>query len=245
MKKIIAALAAALVAVFSCGAAFADAEWDAFVAEMESRMKIKEEGEAAYTRIALLAPAGSDAELFKLSMNAPSVETRAAAGAALVKKWFPDGDPANWEQIEGFTSPGSYVPRQIVAVNALYNAVAALTDLPDGKYAAAWLMTRFGSTSRAKLIFIDSMPAQFRETLDRLIAETGMPGAWETTRIEGPWPFVPVFNGWVRRERAITEGYQFFDGFARAASNGQYAWDRVNGFVYRVYDPSDVDYNID
>ena len=79
----------------------------------------------------------------------------------------------------------------------------------------------------------------------RLIAETGMPGAWETTRIEGPWPFVPVFNGWVRRERAITEGYQFFDGFARAASNGQYAWDRVNGFVYRVYDPSDVDYNID
>ena len=45
MKKIIAALAAALVAVFSCGAAFADAEWDAFVAEMESRMKIKEEGE--------------------------------------------------------------------------------------------------------------------------------------------------------------------------------------------------------
>ena len=114
MKKIIAALAAALVAVFSCGAAFADAEWDAFVAEMESRMKIKEEGEAAYTRIALLAPAGSDAELFELSMNAPSVDTRAAAGAALVKKWFPDGDPANWEQIDGFTSPGSFVPRQIV-----------------------------------------------------------------------------------------------------------------------------------
>lgn len=245
MKKFIAALAAVLVAAFSCGAAFADAEWDAFVAEMESRMKIKEEGEAAYTRIALLAPAGSDAELFELSMNAPSVETRAAAGAALVKKWFPDGDPANWEQIEGFASPGSYVPRQIVAVNALCNAVAALTELPEGKYAAAWLMTRFGSTSRAKLIFIDSMPAQFRETLDRLIAETGMPGAWETTRVEGPWPFVPVFNGWVRRERAITEGYQFFDGFAKAAPNGPYAWDRAHGFVYRVYDPSDVDYNID
>ena len=135
MKKIIAALAAALVAVFSCGAAFADAEWDAFVAEMESRMKIKEEGEAAYTRIALLAPAGSDAELFELSMNAPSVDTRAAAGAALVKKWFPDGDPANWEQIDGFTSPGSFVPRQIVAVNVLYNAVTALSGLPDGKYA--------------------------------------------------------------------------------------------------------------
>ena len=138
MKKIIAALAAALVAVFSCGAAFADAEWDAFVAEMESRMKIKEEGEAAYTRIALLAPAGSDAELFELSMNAPSVDTRAAAGAALVKKWFPDGDPANWEQIDGFTSPGSFVPRQIVAVNALYNAVTALSELPDGNYAAEY-----------------------------------------------------------------------------------------------------------
>lgn len=245
MKKVIAALAAALVALFSCGAAFADAKWDAFVADMESRLKIKEEGEAAYTRIALLAPAGSDAELFRLSMNAPSVETRAAAGAALVKKWFPDGDPANWEQISGFTSPGSYVPRQIAAVNALYSAVAALTELPEGKYAAAWLMTRFGSTSRAKLIFIDSMPARFRETLDRLIAETGLPGAWETTRLEGPWPFVPVFNGGVSRERAITEGYQFFDGFGMAAPNGQYAWDRANGFVYKVYDPDAVIFDFD
>lgn len=245
MKKIIAALAAALVALFSCGAAFADAEWDAFVAEMESRMKIKEEGEAAYTRIALLAPAGSDAELFALSMNAPSAETRAAAGAALVKKWFPDGDPANWEKVNGFMSAGSYVPRQIVAVNALYNAVTALSELPDGKYAAAWLMTRFASTSRAKLIFIDSMPAPFRETLDRLIAETGMPGAFETTRVEGPWPFVPVFNGWVRRERAITEGYQFLDGYGGAAPNGPYAWDRAHGYVYKVYDPSDVDFDFD
>ena len=96
----------------------------------------------------MLAPAGSDAELFALSMNAPSAETRAAAGAALVKKWFPDGDPANWEKVNGFMSAGSYVPRQIVAVNALYNAVTALSELPDGKYAAAWLMTRFASTSR-------------------------------------------------------------------------------------------------
>lgn len=240
-----ALFAAAAMSVFSCGAAFADAEWDSFVAEMESRMKIKEEGESAYTRIALLAPQGSDAELFRLSTEAPSVETRAAAGAALVKKLFPDGDPANWEMVSGFIGGGSYVPRQIVAVNALYNAVTALSELSDGKYAAAWLMTRFGSTSRAKLIFIDSMPAQFRETLDRLIAETGMPGAWETTRIEGPWPFVPVFNGWVRREKAIAEGYQFLDGFGGVAPNGPYAWDRVHGYVYKVFDPSDVDYDVD
>lgn len=241
MKKFIAA-AVVLLAVLSCGAAFADDRWDALVAEMESRIKIKEEGESVYTRIALLAPAGSDRELFALSLKAPSPETRAAAGAALVKKWFPGGDPANWESVKGFWESGNYVPFQIVAVNALFNAVTALTEMPDGKYAAAWLMTRFASSPRATLIFIDSMPAPFRKTLDRLIAETGMPGAWETTRIEGPYPFVPLYNGWVKTDTAMTRGYQFLDGLGRVAQYGQFAWDRVNGFVYEVFDPAEEDF---
>ena len=59
MKKIIAALAAALVAVFSCGAAFADAEWDAFVAEIAKSafaLKCTATAQGAAGRIAAKLP---------------------------------------------------------------------------------------------------------------------------------------------------------------------------------------------
>ena len=76
MKKIIAlvTLTAALAAVF-CGAVLA-ADWDAFVAQMESREKIKSEGPAFLERIALLAPEGSERELWELSCSAPSLMFR-------------------------------------------------------------------------------------------------------------------------------------------------------------------------
>ncbi|MDO5115617.1 MAG: hypothetical protein Q4D58_05920 [Synergistaceae bacterium] len=238
MKKTAALVILLLTALICCGAASADDRWDKMVAQMESREKIRNEGPAFLSQIALLAPAGSDAELWRLSYSAPSLQTAAAAGVALVKKWFPDGDPANWEEVVGFFPSNSYVPRQLVAVNALFNAVSALSRMEEGKYAAAWLMLRFGESSRGRLIFIYNMPEQFRKTLDRLIAETSMPGYWESDKIEGPWPFVPRYNGTVLYDRAVTENYQFLNGMGGIAGSGPYAWDRARGFVYRVIDPN-------
>lgn len=238
MKKIfVLMLAAALAAVF-CGAAAAGDDWDTFVAQMENRQKIKSEGPAFYDQIALLAPAGSERELWELSCSAPNLQTRAAASAALVKKWFPEGDPANWQQVTGFFPPASYVPRQIVAVNALFNAVTALSQMPEGKYAAAYLMRQFAQSSMGKLIFIDNMPAPFRKTLDSLLAETDMGGYWASSKIEGPYPFVPVYNGVRTYDYAMSRGFQFLNGFGGIAESGPYAWDRANGFVYRLVDPS-------
>lgn len=238
MKKIIAlvTLTAALAAVF-CGAVLA-ADWDAFVAQMESRGKIKSEGPAFLERIALLAPEGSERELWELSCSAPSLQTRAAASTALVKKWFPEGDPANWQRVTGFFPPSSYVPKQIAAVNALFNAVTALSQMPDGKYAAAYLMRQFAQSSMGKLVFIGNMPAQFRKTLDSLIAETDMGGDWTSDKIEGPYPFVPVYNGVRTYDYAVSRGLQFLDGFGGISASGPYAWDRARGTVYRIVDPS-------
>lgn len=238
MKKLIALMTAAVLAAAFCGTAFAGDDWDTLVAQMESRQKIKTEGPAFLAQIALLAPSGSDRELWELSCSAPAVQTRAAASAALVKKWFPEGDPANWQQVKGFFPPSSYVPRQIVAVNALFNAVTALSQMPEGKYAAAWLMRQFAQSSMGKLIFIDNMPAPFRKTLDELIAETGMGGYWASSKIEGPYPFVPVYGGVRTYDYAVSRGLQFLDGFGGVSVSGPYAWDRARGAVYRIVDPS-------
>ena len=231
-----------LIALLCCAlpAAAADpAGWDKFVEREMAREKIREEGPAYFSRTALLAPEGSDIDLWQMSCAAPTQEVRAAAASALVKKWFPDGDPANWEAVRGFFPASSYVPKQIVAVNALFNAVDALARSEEGKYAAAWLMMRFASSSRAKLLFIEEMPEYFRKVLDELIAEVKMPGDWSSKRIEGPYPFVPSYDGVRTINYAITNGLQFVDGAGGLASFGSYAWDRANGRIYKVEDPDD------
>ena len=240
MKKFIALAAAALVAMSGTpSAAPADTCWDEFVAREAEREKIHAEGPEYFSKIALLAPQGGDAELWRLSCSAPTQEMRAAASAALVKKWFPGGDPANWESVTGFFPSSSFTPKQLVAVNALFNAVDALSRVEGGKYSAAWLMTRFAKSSRAKLCFIDEMPEYFRKVLDDLIAETKMPGDWSSSRIAGPYPFVPLYGGERSMSYATANGLQFLDGAGAVANFGPYAWYRARGFVYRIVDRSD------
>ncbi|MBQ9882504.1 MAG: hypothetical protein IJM42_07855 [Synergistes sp.] len=238
IRKLFASVMLTVLLCSALPAAAADpAGWDEFVEREMAREKIREEGPGYFSRTALLAPEGSDAELWQLSLAAPTPEVRAAAACALVNKWFPDGDPANWEAVRGFLPASSYVPKQIVAVNALFNAVDALRYSQEGKYAAAWLMMRFASSSRAKLLFIEEMPQYFRNVLDELLAEVKMPGDWSSKKIEGPYPFVPLYDGIRTVNYAITNGLQFIDGTGGLASFGYYAWDRANGLVYRVEDP--------
>ncbi|MEG1823323.1 MAG: hypothetical protein RRY12_05835 [Cloacibacillus sp.] len=240
MKKINSVIALAmLAAAFFAVQAEAAQSWDQFVQQMEMQQKIKSEGPQYLATIAAQAPAGSDMELWKLSCSAPDLATRAAASVALVNRWFPNGDPAQWQQVTGFFPQTSYIPRQIVAVNAIFNAVTALSQMPEGKFAAAYLMTRFGQSSMGRLVFIDTTSAAFRKTLDNLIAETAMTGFWGSSTIEGPYPFVPVYNGSVTMNRAISNNYQFLDGFGGIATMGPYAWDRVHGYVYQIIEPGE------
>lgn len=240
IKKLFASVM--LLALLACAqpAAAADpAGWDEFVEREAAREKIREEGPAVFSRTALLAPQGSDYDLWQLSCAAPTAEVRAAAACALVEKWFPEGDPANWQEVSGFFPGSSFVPKQIYAVNALFNAVDALMRVEGGKYAAAWLMMRFASSSRAKLYFIEEMPEYFRSVLDELIAEVKMPGDWSSKKTEGPYPFVPSYDGVRSVNYAITNGLQFIDGAGRLSSFGSYAWDRARARIYEVVDPNE------
>lgn len=247
MKKMIA-LAAALTTLLAAGAAFAQeasqpAGWDQFVAQMAQQQQIKN-GEAIVEQLAAAAPQVSDKELWKLSCSAPDLRTQAAASLALVKKLFPNGDPSQWENVSGFFPPSSYMPLQLVAVNALFNAVTAMTDMTgdqEALYGAAWLMTQFGKSSSGKLIFIDNMPQHFRTTLDKLIAATNLPGLWSSSKIEGPWPFVPTYQGTIPDSLAFGNNYQFLNGWGQIANFGGYAWNRAQGYVYQVISSDDND----
>ena len=225
----------ALMLVCCAVPAFAAQNWDEFAARMEMKQQIKDKGPQIMAQVAAQAPALSDKELWKLSCSAPDVQQQAAASVALINKWFPNGDPSQWQQVTGFFPQTSYVPRQIVAINVLFNAVTALSQTPDGKMAAAYLLEMFQKSSLGMITFIGTMPAQFRKTLDALAADTGMiPEMWESKTIEGPYPFVPVYNGYTTYDRAVERNYQFIDGWGGIAANGSYAWDRAHGYIYQV-----------
>ena len=237
MKKL-HALILSLILIASFGtAAVADEDWDSFVARMKQQEMIKTEGAAYLEQLAAMVPNADYIGLWQISCSAPSLKDRAAAGYALVLNLFPNGDPARWQEVQGFFPPGSYVPAQIVAVNALFNTVIALTQMPEGKYSAAFLMKRFSQSARGMLIFIETTPAVFRETLDTLIAETGLDGDWTTKKVEGIYPFVPVYNGMRTEQFAVTNKLIFLNGYGGVAQNGPFAWDKLRGYVYRIVAP--------
>lgn len=241
MKKIITIFAVCIAtAAFAFPAFAASQDWDQFVASMQQRENIKTTGPQILAQVSAQAPAVSDKELWKLSCSAPTAEQQAAASVALVNRWFPNGDPSQWEKVNGFFPPSSYTPLQIVAVNALFNAVTALSQIPDGKYAAAYLMNTFSQSALGMITFIETMPAPFRKTLDSLIAETGMqPEKWASTTIEGPYPFVPVYNWYTTYSNAVSNNFQFLNGWGGIAGSGPYAWDRVHGYIYQIMESGD------
>lgn len=249
MKKITAILCVlALVACFCGAASAASMDWDTLVTQMEEKEKVYSVGPEFFEKMAEQAPDENEVTLWKLSCSAKLPEERAAASAALVKGLFPEGNPSRWEEVNGFFPTGTYVPRQLVAVNALFNAVMEFMRLEDGKYTAAWLMKEFVKSSRARVIFIDNMPEAFRETLDELLAQVYMGGAWESSKIQGPYPFVPVYGGKCTTTYAIDHHLQFMDGLcgvARSTGSGYYGWDREKGYIYRIVDFGDTDPKFD
>ena len=231
MKKIIAALAAALVALFSCGAAFADAEWDAFVAEMESRMKIKEEGEAAYTRIALLAPAGSDAELFALSMNAPSAETRAAAGDRAREEMVPRRGPSELGAGRRLHLAGQLCAapdsRGQRALQRRHRALRAARRQVRRRVADDALRRR----PRARSSYSSTRcPRRSARRSTASSPRRECPARGRRRASKGRGPSCRSSTAGCAASARLAEGYQFLDGYGGAAPNGPYAWDRAHGY---------------
>lgn len=237
MKKLLACMLFTAFLITAAVPAFAAADWDTFVAEMERRDRIKETGAAIVNDMRDIAPQGTEEELWKkLWVGEPRF--RAAAGVALMDRIFPGGDPSRWEEARGLLPKRSVQPRQLAAMDGLFVAVAALKEIPDGAWGAAYLLSQFGKSAMGKVKFIDEIPAELRPVIDDVIAQTGLPGDWTSKRLRGGMPLLPIYRGYIQRHTADDRNMQYLDGFGSLAGNGRYAWDRDRGYIFEVVEDS-------
>lgn len=235
-KAVVAVCCMALALAFSAAPVFASDDWNSFVAQMQKREKIDEHGAATLAKLRAEAPQNvSESELWGMLWSGED-ESRAAAGVALADRIFPDGDPSRWQEASGFLTNYSYRPRQLAAMDGLFTAVIVLDKMPDGEWAAARLLQRFGKSGAGKLMFIDEIPQSLRDAIDDVIARTGLAGDWSSKKIRGKMPLLPVYSGWITRSAADSRRMQYLDGFGSISGNGDYAWDRDKGRIYQVKD---------
>ena len=237
MKKIVLVMMFVLLFSVCSAPAFADDKWDAFVAKMEQQAKIKEIGLPVIEALRQSAPQGTEEELWQMSKSGEA-KARAAAAVALVDKMFPGGDPSRWEEVRGFLPRRSVQPRQLLAVDALFSAVSAMRELPDGVWGSAYMLDLFGKSAMGRLKFIDDIPAELRTVLDKVIEETQLRGDWSSSVIRGRMPLLPSYRGYITRNRADSEAMQFLDGYGSLSGNGRYAWDRERNYIYEIIDDS-------
>ena len=212
---------------------FAASDWDTFVAEMQKREKIKDTGAAVVADMLDIAPGGSETELWKRIWEGEP-RWRAAAAVALIYRVFPNGDPSRWQEVSGFEPQQSFQPRQLIAIDALFAAVDALSRMPDGIWGSAYLLDLFGKSGMGKIIFIEEIPEGMDKVISDVISETGLPGDWSIKRVRGRLPLLPVYRGYITRSSADSRNMQYLDGYGALASNGSYAWDRDRGYFYQV-----------
>lgn len=235
--KYIAVILLVLTISFFSAPVFASSDWDAFTAEMEKRSKIKDTGPALVADMLDIAPQGTEMELWnKLWDGEP--RWRAAAAVALINKMFPEGDPSRWQEISGFVSKSSVVPRQLMAMDALFVAVDSLRELPDGVWGSAYLLSLFGNSGMGKVMFIEEIPEGMDQVLEEIISATGLTGDWSVKKIRGKLPLLPSYRGYVTRDTADFRNMQYLDGYGSIAANGEYVWDRDKGYVYKVIEDS-------
>ena len=233
MKKILA-LALLLVLPLMAGGTASEAApkrtWDEFVAEMEKKEIIEEKGPAVIAKYNTAS--GEEYELWKkLGGDNPAEYTKAAV--TLVCRMFPDGNPANWEEVGGLVK-GSERPRQLIAMDAFFTALQVLSENEEDIWGAAYLLQKFVSSSRGQLVFIDVMADGVRPVIDKIVKATGVAGVWPTTKIRGRMPLCPVYRGRITYGIAVSRDMQMMDGYARVAGNGSYAWDRDRGYFFEV-----------
>lgn len=237
MKKVIIALLSLLTALIFAFPAAASSDWDAFVAEQANKEMIKEKGTAVLTELRAAAPAGTEEELWKMLFSGEA-RTRAAAGLALADRIFPEGNPARWEEVSGFFPHRSVQPRQLAAMDGLFAAISAMRELPDGICGSALLLGQFGKSAAGRLKFIDDIPQSLRTVIDDVTAKTAMKGDWGSEKIRGKMPLMPLYRGYITRNRADSYQMQYLDGLGALSSNGRYAWDREKGYIYEIIEDS-------
>lgn len=183
------------------------------------------------------APRTGELELWKSLWEGSSRE-RASRGIALIEVMYPGGDLSRWEDVRGLIHP-SLMPRPLMAVDALLVTVKSLVDVEGGAPLAASLLSSFGSCSRAKHVFLASLPVEMSSTLSYLVEAEDIPGFWVPSDLVGKLPLAAPIRGNISQSSAISGGMQFLDRLGVPSSNGPYCWDRSSGRIYRIVDGTD------
>lgn len=241
-KIIIALVLLASFALLPVAPVFANVTWEDRFAELEKEQTNKEMirfvGDKFLAELREEAPQGTELDLWKrLWVGVPF--DRAAAGAALMYRVFPDGDPGRWEEARGFLSNTSYKPRQLAGMDAFFVTVAALDEVPGGEHAAAFLLNSFSKSARGMIYFIEQLPQGLQVPIASIVAKTSLRGDWSARSVSGSLPLLPVFRGSISRDVAESRRLIYLDGAGRIAGNGYYAWDRNRGYLYRVVEDSE------
>lgn len=160
---------------------------------------------------------------------------RASAGLALIEALYPKGDPSRWEEVKGFIYP-SETPKSLMAVDGIFVSITSLMDIDGGDFLAASLLDAFGSSSRAKHLFVASLPKDMSSVLSRLVTEGKISGFWDPSVLIGKLPLAVPVRGTISQGSAVAKGMQFLDGAGVPSSNGPYCWDRSSGKIYKVID---------
>ena len=227
---------AALVGVVP---AEANKDWDELVRTYGK--KEEERGVIQALREGLLAEAPrADPSFLWEGLFLPGTEARrrASLGLALVEALCPEGDPARWEEVEGFWNPQE-IPLSLASLDAVYGAVLALGEMDEkgASLLASTLLRRLLQSPRARVHAFLTAPVQYGRIVHSL-PPWGPP--WPQGELRGSLPLARSVRGTISESRALSLGHTFLDGYGRIASGtGFYAWDRVRGDIFRVRDGRD------
>lgn len=207
--------------------------WDEYVMEVNRKDKVTLEGPKVLEKYTQESNK-SEYELW-CSLRDKHGRADAVTAVTMINKMFPNGDPSRWNEVTGFIR-NSMRPRQLMAIDAFFAALDALSRSDEDIWGAALLLQKFCKSSRGKFMFIDTMPKEARPILDRIVAKTGIKSVWKTSKFKGNLPLCPRYRGIKSRSLVIKYDMQYIDGAGRVASHGTYAWDRDRGYFYYVKD---------
>jgi hypothetical protein len=171
--------------------------------------------------------------------NGLSSEKKIANALLLIERLYPEGDVSRWEEVSGMMHP-SLVPSPLAAVDGVYVAARELAgkDEKGSKWLARELINDLADSSRGKMYFINTAPAEYELIISVLESEGFHPdyGKWPEARIEGNLPLASPVRGYIGFEYAMSRGLIFLNAWGEIANNGTYAWNRRKGRIYRVVD---------
>ncbi|MGI6442820.1 MAG: hypothetical protein ACOXZX_03190 [Synergistaceae bacterium] len=233
MKKTIIIVMSFLITTIIVTPSLSSSRWDEFVTKSIEYERIQELGIPVINNLKEATVQQNEIELWEqLWQGDPAL--RCKAGLALMDRIFPNGDPSRWQEVDGFLSISNRQPRQLAGIDAFFVVVSAIRDLPDGVWASAYILEKFGKSTRGRMYFIDDTTPEIRAVLDDVINKTGLKGDWSSTIIRGHTPFLPRYNGYISMSRAMDKHMVFINGHGAIAGNGNYSWDRDGGYIYEI-----------